>query len=110
MPQAERARQVELFRVGLIFRPRPIEGRQLETGSVDAEDLRELVERHLEAARIGNLRHQSDIGERDGVAIRIGAGRDQRLDGFEALEHPMMVPRIDRALLLAELMFQIAQR
>src|SRR6185295_15040218 len=46
------------LRVRLIFRPRSVEGGKLEAGGVDGDDLGELVQRHLEAARVGDLRHQ----------------------------------------------------
>src|SRR6516165_2855030 len=51
-----------------------------------------LVERHLEASGVCDLRHQADVGQRDLAAERVGAGTEQRLDRLEALEDPVVVP------------------
>ena len=72
---AERAidrRRAASFRVRLVFRPRLVEGGKLAAGGVDRDDLRKALERHLQTPRIGDLRHQANIGERHVGAEGIG--------------------------------------
>ena len=60
-----------------------------------------LVERHLQPARIVHLRHQADVGECHLGSRRRRAPAAQRFERLEAFAHPVMIPRVDRALLLA---------
>ena len=74
--------------VRLIFRPRLVERRKLGAGGIGRDDLRIAVERHLQAARVVDLRHQADVRQRDLAAARIGRGRDHLFDGLEAVDAP----------------------
>src|SRR5262249_46926901 len=87
------------LRVRLILRPRLVEGGKLQTGSVDGDDLGETIERHLEARRVVDLRHQADVGKRDLAAERVGTGLQQRFQCLEAVEDPVVIPRVDLGLL-----------
>src|SRR5262245_57572339 len=53
----------DLLRVGLVFRSRLFERRKLRAGCIDGDDLGKAIERHLQAARVVDLRHQANIGE-----------------------------------------------
>ena len=64
-PALVAGRRLPSLGVGLVFRPRLVEGRQLQAGRVGRDDLRKLVERHLEPPRVVHLRHQTDVGKRD---------------------------------------------
>src|SRR5580704_5976362 len=92
---------VLLFGIRLVLRPRPVERRKLHAGGIHGNDFRELVERDLEPARIVDLRHQADVGKRDGIAVEISPRTDEGLERLEAFEDPVMVPGVDGALLLA---------
>src|SRR5262249_37926444 len=98
------------LRVGLVFGPRLLEGDELGAGGIDRDDPREGVERDLEAPRIGDLRYQADVGERNVCAKGVGSGREHRLERSEAFEDPVVVPGVDRRLLLTELVLEVAQR
>src|SRR5215471_8807676 len=98
------------FGVGLVLWTRAIEGRERQTGAIDADYFRKPLERYFEALGIVDLRHQADIGQRDLATTGVGTGRDQRFQRFKAGDYPMMVPGVDRALLLAHGVFQITQR
>src|SRR5271166_5585805 len=98
------------LRVGLVLRPRLLECRKLPAGGIDGNDLWKAVERDLEAPRIVNLRHETNVGERDLVAERITLCADQRLDCVEAVDDPVAIPGIDLLLRLTELVLEIAQR
>src|SRR5471030_1463329 len=56
---------------------------------------------------------EADIGDSGRVAVAEIAGLlmvgDQRLEGAEALDDPVVVPALDRLLVLAELLAEIAQ-
>src|SRR5215470_13376362 len=96
------------LRVRLIFRPRLVEGGKLVAGRVGRDDLGETIERHLQAPRIVDLRHQADICERDVLAEGVGPRPDQDLERFEPFEDPMVVPGVDLGLVLAELVLEVA--
>src|SRR5262249_54421620 len=98
------------LRVGLVLRPRPLEGCKLHAGGIDGDELGESIERYFQTPRIVDLRHQANIGERDGAAEGIEARTDHRLQCFEAHEEPMVVPAIDLGLVLPQLVLEIAQR
>src|SRR5262245_35639375 len=57
-----------------------------------------------------DLRRQADIGDRYRAAAAIGARTDQRFERLESLCDPMAIPRIDGALLLVHLAFEVAER
>ena len=78
--------------------------------AVDGDDLGELVERHVEPPGVVDLRHQAEIGHRHGAAAGIGSRPNQRLQGLEAGEHPVMIPGVDRRLLLVQFALQVTQR
>ena len=61
---------------------------KLGAGGVDGDDLGKGIERHLQAARIGDLRHQADVGERDVGAEGVGSGPQHRLERVETLAAP----------------------
>ena len=88
------------LRIGLIFGAGAVESGKRKTGRVDADDLGKSLQRHFQAPGIVDLRHQAEIGQRDLVAAGIGRGPDQRFKRLEAGDDPVMVPGIDRALLL----------
>src|SRR5436305_15255978 len=83
------------LRVGLVFRPCLFERGKLATRGVDGDDPGKTVERHLKTPRVINLRHQTDIGERDLVAKRKGSLADHCLDGGKTFDNPVVIPRID---------------
>src|SRR5215213_6899067 len=99
-----------LFGVRLVFRPRLVEGRELEAGRIDRRDLRVLGKVHLEAAGVEHLRHEAEVGHRDMRPECVGAGADQRFDRIEALRHPMPVPFIHRRLIVLQRAFEIIER
>src|ERR1043166_7271546 len=73
-----------LFGVGLVFRPRFVEGRQLPARGLRGGELRIIRHVDLEAARVEHLRHQADVGQRDMRAERVWARADQRFERVEA--------------------------
>src|SRR5262249_26657742 len=95
---------------GLVLRTRSIKGRERQTGAIDADYFGKSFERYFEASRIVDLRHKANIRQRDLAAAGIGTRRDQRFQRFKAADYPMMVPGVDRALLLTHGVFQITQR
>src|SRR5215475_13690165 len=57
-----RSRRCTLFGVRLAFRARRLEGGQEVCGRIDRDDGGEPLDRDLEAAGIGDLRHDADVG------------------------------------------------
>ena len=74
---------IQLFRVGLVLRARLVERGKRKAGGVHRDHPGEAVERNLEPSRVGDLRHEADVGERDARAERVGPGLKLRLEGFE---------------------------
>ena len=99
-----------LFCVRLVFGARALESGKLEARGVGRDNLRKFVERHLQAPGIGDLRNEANVGHRNLRAAAIGSGRHQRFEGIETFNHPMMIPGVDCALLLAHLVLEIAQQ
>src|SRR5580704_10609520 len=110
LPLPTRGRGKELFRIRLVLGPRPVESRQRHAGGVHRNDFGKLVQWNLEPPRVVDLRHQAEVGDRHRFAAGIWPGLEQRFERLEAGDHPMMVPGIDRALLLVQLVLQVAQR
>src|SRR6266849_2583369 len=80
---ATRDRSGPSLRVRLVLRPRLVEGRELAAGGVGRDDLRKSIKRHLQAARVVDLRHQADVGQRDLAAEAVWRRLDHRLQGLE---------------------------
>src|SRR5689334_22045326 len=89
------------LRVRLVLRPRLVEGRELVAGGVGRDDLWELVERHLQASGVRDLRHQAHVGQRDLAAVRVGSRPEQLFQRLETVEDPVVVPGVDLGLVLA---------
>src|SRR3984957_9886252 len=79
-----RSRRCTLFGVRLAFRAGSFEGGVPGCGVVGGDDVGEALQRHLEAARVGDLRHEADVGDGHVLAELIGARPDQGLDRLEA--------------------------
>src|ERR1700682_5046313 len=79
------------FRIRLVLGPSLLEGGELYAGRIDGDDLGIGVERHLQASRIGDLRHQTYIRERDLGAMSVRPSPEHRLERVEALSNPMAV-------------------
>src|SRR3954452_23765451 len=98
------------LRVELVLRPRLLEGRQLRARGIDGDDLGKPLERYLQTARVVDLRHETEVGEGDLAAEGVRRGLHQRLQRIEAFDDPMVIPGIDLALVLSELVLEMAQR
>src|SRR4051812_14912269 len=86
--------------VGLVFRPRLIEGRQFGKRSVGRDKFWKRFERHPEPSRIVHLWREVNVRERDVGAEAIRARPDHGFERGEALDDPMVIPGVDRRLLL----------
>ena len=62
------------LRIRLVLRPCLVEGGKLQAGGIGRYDLWEFVERDFKPASVCNLWDQANISERDGGAVRVGAG------------------------------------
>ena len=76
---------------------------------VGAQQSRIIVQRHVEAARIVELRDEADVGRRGGVAEQELArlGRGERFQRGQALADPVRVPGVDLFLQMAERALEI---
>src|SRR5512132_1710154 len=90
------------FGVGLPFRRCGGECRQRKARSLDARQRRVRRKIDVDPARVGNLRHEADVGERRRVAVTEARGllfvRELSLERLEPDVDPVLVPAI---LLLA---------
>ena len=76
---------------------------------IDGDDFRKAIERNLQASRVGDLRHQTNVGDGDGATEGIGTRTDHGFERIETGEHPMTIPGVDLGLVLPELTLEIAQ-
>src|SRR5262249_14350119 len=96
--------------VGLVLRPRLLEGGKFRACRIDRNDFGKSIERHLQTARVVNLRRQADVSERDPAAAGIGLRVDHGFHRGKALENPVVIPGVDLGLVLTELVLEVAQR
>src|SRR6185503_11061817 len=80
------------LRVELVLRTRLLESRQFRARGIDGDDLWKPLERYLQTARVVDLRHETEVGERDLAAECVRRGLHQRLQRVEALGDPMVIP------------------
>src|SRR4051794_24465329 len=88
--------------VRLVLRASLVEGWLLQAFGLHTYNVGKGLERHLQAPGIIHLRDETRVGKRHLSAERIGTGTDHLLQRLEALQYPMMIPGVDRRLLLAE--------
>src|SRR6516165_10910645 len=66
-----------------------------------------VVERTIEALGIENLRHETNVGHRDGIAVAEATGEARAshvsLQTSQSLRNPMAIPRLGRCLVGIEL-------
>src|SRR5438105_12719346 len=106
----EGSSEIALLRVRLVFRTGPLEGGKLLARRVDRHDFGILVERHLEAPGVEHLWNPTDVRDGHRAAHRIRRGLDHRFDRIEADDDPMVIPGVDRGLIVAERVFQLFER
>jgi hypothetical protein len=99
-----------LLGVRLEFGAGGVEGGKLAQGGIHRGDSGEAIEGHLEAAGIVDLGDEADVGERHPGTEGIGAGPDQRLDGLEADDDPVLVPGLHGSLVGLEHVAEVVER
>ena len=72
-----------------------------------------VVERTIEALGIENLRHETNVGHGDGIAIAEAASEarasDVSLQTSQSLRDPMAIPRLGRCLVGTELRLDVLE-
>ena len=89
-------------RIGLVGRCGILKGLVRGAGRIHRDDLWIGIELDVEASRIGDLRHEIDVGQSDPRAEVIGAGADQGFDGIKTLAYPMSVPFVGNRLIVRD--------